>query len=89
MKSLNINAAVYVKLTELGLKILEDRHNLLYKIYSPWSDKEWVPPEVDEDGYSRFQLWELFESFGKDIYHGCKMPFWGNIKIDEKDLIDA
>ena len=69
----NVNNTVMVKLTDEGMKILEDQYNEMRK-YIP-SLREWEPPRVDEDGYTRFQLWSLMSKFGNSISLGSVLPF--------------
>ncbi len=62
---INLNVQVYVKLTEKGKEIL--------------SSKEFVSHFTpDHEGYYKFQLWELMQIFGKDLWNGCKVPFENN-----------
>jgi repressor LexA len=67
--AININENVKIKLLERGLKELERQHEELRKL-SP-SIGPWRPPAVDEDGYSKMQLWNLMQDLG----HLCSMGF--------------
>jgi len=78
----NINHEVLVKLTPEGLSILERDHNALFS--EPGAAK-FKPPAVDENGYSKFQLWDLMSRFGSHCYNGCKLPFETNIILIEQD----
>lgn len=72
MKRFNINNWVKVKLTEEGLDLLEQSHYDLYEsIGKP--PREWVKPVVDENGYSKFQMWDLMNKFGKYTTLGSKL----------------
>ncbi len=73
----NINNYVKVKLTDRGRKILEDQHAEIKKSL-PNAEPLYIP---DEDGFVRFQLWELISTFGKHIYHGCDIPFETTIDL--------
>ena len=66
--SFNINYNVYVRLTEKGRNILR-------------SEKITIPQE-DENGYSKWLLWELMYHFGSHIYNGCEVPFETTIKLE-------
>jgi hypothetical protein len=68
----NVNDAVLVKLTELGLEELK-KQNI-------------DPPETDEDGYSRWQLWVLMGCFGHRMMNGSKLMFETNIKFEVETL---
>lgn len=60
---LNLNEQVKVKLTDLGLKILEDDYNRL-KMSIPHLE-DYMPLKIDAQGYSKMQLHELMSKFGK------------------------
>lgn len=76
----NINENVKVKLTEKGLDILRANHDDL-RTHVP-SLREFTPPTIDSEGYSIFQMWNLMETFGKQMYVGnTKYPFEMDIKI--------
>jgi hypothetical protein len=69
----NINEKVKVKLTPKGNGILRDKGenpNDLMK---------------DENGFVEFQLWELMNLFGQQMYNGCtNIPFETTIIIPDK-----
>ncbi len=92
MKDFNINQYVGVKLTDEGLRILESQHNELLKSMTPEAAESvgpFVAPQVDEEGYSQIQLWELMHSFGRYMYNGNpNIPFEMDIKISDEYLID-
>ena len=94
MKTFNINEPVKVKLTEEGIRILENRHNNLLNQYSDKPEVrkilgEFKTPEVDENGYSSFQLWELMNIFGSYMYNGNpKVPFEMTIAISDEYLVE-
>jgi hypothetical protein len=70
---ININDVVRVRLTKHGLFLLESLHNGTDDI------DEYAPPDIDEEGYTEFQLWELMATFGSYMYAGCHLPFETNI----------
>lgn len=92
MKIFNINDYVKVKLTDEGLKILEEQHNELLKKMTPDAAADlgsFVAPEVDEEGYSQIQLYELMYHFGKYMrMSNSKIPFEMDIQIADEDLIE-
>lgn len=71
---MNLNDTVKVKLTTKGL-------DLIKKFY-----KDLALPvcyrEPDENGYTTWQLWELFEMFGSHIHLGTDVPFETEIKVE-------
>lgn len=70
----NINESVKVKLTDLGVQILKDK-NRYFSVDS-----------LDENGYCKFQLWELMSIFGDKMWGGSVIPFETDIIIDEGSL---
>lgn len=87
----NTDKCVKVKLTDEGLRILEARHNKnlemhpeLVKVIGTFK-----APEVDEEGYSRFQLFELMNIFGDYMRLGNdNFPFEKDIKIAGEDFVE-
>jgi hypothetical protein len=78
----NINDSVKVKLNAQGVAIIEALHNEIYKMVK--SPRPFHLPMVDEEGYTRFQLWDLMEIFGPHVGLGRICPFDTNIMIPEK-----
>lgn len=87
MRKLNLNDYVYVHLTEEGLKVLKERYEALkakYPYIGPYYDRP-----IDDDGYTRFQLWELMEIFGEYIKFNARLVFDPNIMIEDFSFDDA
>ncbi|MCP5005791.1 MAG: hypothetical protein GY941_17920 [Planctomycetes bacterium] len=78
----NINEYVKVKLTKIGLDEMERQHALLKKEFPKM--KEFKRPEVDDNGYSRFQLHVLMSRFGHMCTLGSQPPFEMEIIIYDK-----
>jgi repressor LexA len=76
----NVNYHVRVKLLPRGLKALEREHEELREFFPKL--EPWTPPAVDEEGYSRFQLWCLMRSLGKECGMGFDPPFDTEILIE-------
>ena len=85
----NLNSDVFVRLTPEGRHIHKRSHDELNTHIHHVSPKVktamYERPEEDEDGWSKWQLWELMSSFGEHIYNGCRPPFELNIRIPEKE----
>jgi len=77
----NINDYVKVKLTNYGLSILEAQHNELHSYFS--NQQPFEPPKTDENGYTKFQLWHLMQTFGPHIGASLINPFETDIIICE------
>lgn len=75
----NVNNWVKVKLTDRGFDILRLQHEVL-RLSVP-SIGEFRSPEVDSDGYSKFQLWCFMQDFGPHVGLGIEMPFDSEIII--------
>lgn len=78
----NINEYVKIKLNDNGIDILRKRHNEL-RLRVP-SIGDFVEPVKDDDGYSSFPLWALFDTFGEYVHLGCIPPFDTTIIIPER-----
>ena len=76
MGKININDCIKVKLTPYGYdthirhykKYLGDNFNI--KLFSPC---------VDEEGYTRYQLWDFMNIFGEYMYNGSKQIIENNM----------
>ena len=77
----NVNDSVRVKLNDRGVKILRERHDELRKRLP--SVGNFTLPAVDENGWSKFQLWDLMRIFGPHISLGMVTPFDTTIEIPE------
>lgn len=83
MFEFNVNDNVYVKLTERGRKHHKKIHDELIKTFPQVyvSLGKYNPPEEDKDGWSRWQLWVLMETFGEIMHIGFDPPFETTIRI--------
>ena len=89
MKSFNVNCAVKVLLTEHGKQLLERDYNNFWSSRGMLDKFPYKPKQPDENGYVRFQLWELMYKLGKYCGLGADPPFDTVILIDENDLYDV
>lgn len=64
----NLNKTIYVKLNDVGKDIYK---NYIQNLNSNLS----IEPEVDENGYTKFQLWDLIHIFSESIGLGLQTPF--------------
>lgn len=91
-RTFNINSYVKVKLTKEGNKILREQYKETLSKMTPQQKKamgRYKPPQVDEEGYAKFKLWQLMNHFGKYMYNGnMNPPFCMDIKIAKEDLKD-
>lgn len=92
MKRLNINDTVKVKLTPHGADIYFHQYDKLRAGMNPKAAASFKPrlPEVDKDGYTRFQLWRFVNLYGPYMALGEKnilVDF--NVYIDDDDLEDV
>lgn len=76
----NVNDYVLVKLNEIGRDILRELDAERNRRYP---DFDWGSslPEEDEEGWSKWQLWELMKKFGPHITLGRRTPFETAIRI--------
>lgn len=66
---INLNEFVKVKLTDLGKEIYYHRHDALNEYLKKIGAKPIEPhfPKEDEEGYTKFQLWNFMEIYGKHL----------------------
>ncbi len=92
MKKLNLNSIVKVKLSDYG-------KDIYYHRYDEINDRcakrgamllKTSYPDVDNDGYTRFQLWDFMQLYGKYMLLGNNDVGLENLNIyiDEDDLED-
>lgn len=86
----NINEHVKVKLNPKGIKILEDRRNKLNERLEARGGKGFGPyvPQVDEEGYTTFQLWDLMHTFGPHLNLGFEPEFETEILLLKAEPIE-
>lgn len=63
---INLNEYIKVKLTDLGKDIYYHRFDALNDYYGREVLKP-IFPEEDENGYTKFHLWEFIELYGEHI----------------------
>lgn len=90
----NMNQTVKVKLTDLGLKILKEKHektreemrNTIGIDIGEFDQNE----RLDKVGYYREQLWVVMQIFGPHMETGNNIPFETDILLlsDEEDRIE-
>ena len=74
----NANEIVKVKLREKGVEIMKERDKELndrLKSVGIVQGLGELKLNLDDQGYVDFQLWSLFEIFGKHIKYGHEPPF--------------
>lgn len=89
MKKLNLNSFIKVKLNDRGKDIYYHRYDELNEWISNNNATPIAPqfPEVDEDGYSTFLLWDFMNLYGKYMAMGAPNVIEPlNIYIEAKDL---
>jgi hypothetical protein len=74
---MNFNSYVKVKVTPYGEGILKARHDdLNLKIAKRGSEGLGeYKLKKDDEGYSRFQIWDLMDKFGNYMAPGYEPPF--------------
>lgn len=84
MIEFNINHYVCVKLTEEGREELKRQHEELYSVLPErLRDTTFTPKKEDSDGWSKWQMWSLMNTFGHMVRIGVKQPFETTIKIED------
>jgi len=81
---LNMNDNVKVKLTDVGIQEMKkqhDEHND-YLITNGGEPYGVFQINKDEEGYTKFQMWKLMNTFGHMMHNGSKIPFDMDILLD-------
>ena len=80
-KTFNINECIKVKLTQKGKLIYLEHQIEIQKRFNRDGIKIDVPlnVEVDNEGFSSFQLWRFMEIFGSHMYCGAEPVIEGPI----------
>ena len=73
----SMNDNVKIKLNDSGVAVLKARHDELNKMIHANGGKGLgeFSIKVDEEGYTRFQLWDLINTFGYLVGMGLESPF--------------
>lgn len=84
--TINLNEHVKVKLNDRGKDIFYHQYDDLNLFIKVQGGKLIEPcmPEVDADGYTSIQLWELMNIFGPHIGMGLPIPFENNAIVIEE-----
>lgn len=72
----NISNYVRVRLTDHGRQI-HKQNTEAYGLGGVY----YRPPVEDDQGWSKWQLWDLMSVFGHSISLGCELPFDTTIEI--------
>jgi len=81
LKEFNVNHEVLVKLTDVGIAELKKQHEETVKLF-PSAILKFNLPQVDDNGFSRWQLHSLMSTFGHLMHLGFSVPFETTILID-------
>ena len=76
MRSYNINYDILVKITEEGYEYLSQKHTSFFKNIGVEklhdTSVQYYKNKADENGYTKYQLWEFMNDFGIVTYNGMK-----------------
>ena len=88
-KIFNINEFIKVKLTQKGKLIYLEHQIEIQKRFNRDRIRIDVPlnVEVDDEGFSSFQLWKFMEIFGSHMYCGCEPIIEGCILYLPEELL--
>lgn len=85
--TVNINNCVKVKLNEFGLSVMKLNREELQRRAPCLPD--FTPPATDSEGYSKFQLWSLMQTFGPVIHLGGELPFDSEILFTRDEITEV
>lgn len=83
-RDFNLNDAVRVKLTDVGLAEYRRRRMELNAFVRRRGGKGDFPtePRLDEEGYYRTQMWDLMNTFGHLVGMGMPFPFEMPVQVE-------
>ena len=81
----NINNHVRVKLTDHGRATLRAHWEDLASTFPKVKARGYTPPNEDADGWSRWQLWVLMETFGPIMGITMTNAFETEIEIEVRE----
>ena len=82
----NINDHIKVKLTRLG-RIVHTEHYRKYLQNMPhFVPVEWLP-DIDDEGFTRYQLHEFMNIFGEYMFVGAEQLFENNLIYFEQESL--
>ena len=76
----NVNHYVYVKLTETGKAELRKQHEMLRADFPKMM--EFTPTLEDDEGWSKWQLHHLMNTFGHLMMLGNETPFENDMRFE-------
>ena len=81
----NINDYVWVKLTDIGWKLLKKHHEKFNKLMESCGEASppYQPP-IEIDGWSKWQMRDLFHQLGGHLKMGFDLPFASNILLEDR-----
>ncbi len=85
MVPFNVNSYVRVKLTPHGHKIVRERFRKLNAVLPVTADLRFTPPKEDSDGWSRWQMWSLMETFGAHVGLALPISFETSIEFEVEE----
>jgi len=79
----NLNDYIKVQLTDTGRAFLRAEH--AKRFWGRDAKFPYMPPEEDEAGWSRWQLWDFMARFGPHISMTGDLPVMTDIEIESPD----
>jgi len=79
----NINDEVRIKLTDEGRERHRAQHDALMNRIPASARFDYRPPVEDSEGWSKWQLWVVMETFGPHTHLGSRNCFDTTIEIPD------
>ena len=81
----NINKNVRVRLTNHGRKVHRQKHDDFWRSVNKADPPAYLPPDEDEEGWSKWQMWTLMQTFGDHIGMGHPNCFDLTIELETNE----
>lgn len=85
----NINDEIKVKLTAHGKEILDKTVTETLRILKGFDLTDYSPYPTDNEGYTKFQLWDFMRIFGAHFWNGCPQIIENNEIIFIPEITQA
>lgn len=83
----NFNQLVKVRLKQEGIDILRQQHDEFRSKYKGLKLSPFTI-DIDDEGYTSFQMWDLMQRFGEYMTLGFDTPFHLDVIMCDGELIE-
>lgn len=82
----NLNQIIKVRLKKEGIEVLKNQHEEFYQKYKQLKPLPFTL-NIDNEGYTSFQMWDFMQKFGEYMTLGFDKPFHLDVIICDGEVI--